>query len=474
MTAPTRDWDATPTTASRLRRPRGPRAVLDRLELRGDETVLDAGCGSGRVTRLLLERLPRGRVIAVDASPAMVARARERARRPRRRAPATSRRAAARRAGRRGVLERDVPLGARPRARCSRACGGAAAGRPAERPVRGRGQRRRASTSVARGPAPRTPVAEHLAGWRAVELRRPGADRGAPARGRLREVEPGCSRRRRARRAARASSRPSASGRTSSGSRTSARALPRRRHGPLGRAARARLRAAEHRPEAARLIVTAIPVTGSGRDHGRRHPRARTRWWTSSSTSASWGEFDRRPRHGAHGEVLEACRSADAVLLAAVGGPKWDRPTRASAARAGSARPAQGTGPVREPAAGAPVPRPARREPAEARAHRGHRPAGGARADRRDLLRRARRARDGAAFDTCTYSESEIERIARWPSGSRAHAGHERRQGQRARDLAALARGRHRFARRVPSVELEHLLVDNAAMQLVRGRPTST
>ncbi|MDP8967627.1 MAG: methyltransferase domain-containing protein, partial [Actinomycetota bacterium] len=52
-------------------------AVLDRLELDGDETVLDAGCGSGRVTRLLLERLPRGRVIAVDASPDMVARARD-------------------------------------------------------------------------------------------------------------------------------------------------------------------------------------------------------------------------------------------------------------------------------------------------------------------------------------------------------------------------------------------------------------
>ena len=51
--------------------------MLDRLDLRGDETVLDAGCGSGRVTRLLAERLPRGRVIAVDASPQMVARARE-------------------------------------------------------------------------------------------------------------------------------------------------------------------------------------------------------------------------------------------------------------------------------------------------------------------------------------------------------------------------------------------------------------
>lgn len=54
------------------------RAVLDRLPLHGDETALDAGCGSGRVTRALLERLPEGRVIAVDASPSMVAVARER------------------------------------------------------------------------------------------------------------------------------------------------------------------------------------------------------------------------------------------------------------------------------------------------------------------------------------------------------------------------------------------------------------
>ena len=38
--------------------------------------MLDAGCGSGRVTQLLLERLPHGRVIAVDASSSMVARAR--------------------------------------------------------------------------------------------------------------------------------------------------------------------------------------------------------------------------------------------------------------------------------------------------------------------------------------------------------------------------------------------------------------
>ena len=53
-------------------------AVLGRLPLRGDETVIDAGCGSGRVTSLLAERLPIGRVIALDASPSMIDQARER------------------------------------------------------------------------------------------------------------------------------------------------------------------------------------------------------------------------------------------------------------------------------------------------------------------------------------------------------------------------------------------------------------
>jgi trans-aconitate 2-methyltransferase len=76
--APPRDWDA--ATYDRVADPQEAwgRQVLDRLELDGDETVLDAGCGSGRVTELLVERLPRGRVIGVDASPAMIARARER------------------------------------------------------------------------------------------------------------------------------------------------------------------------------------------------------------------------------------------------------------------------------------------------------------------------------------------------------------------------------------------------------------
>lgn len=67
-----REWDA-----EVYHRVSGPqedwaREVVGRLELRGDETVLDAGCGSGRVTEQLLERLPRGRVIAVDGSEDMV------------------------------------------------------------------------------------------------------------------------------------------------------------------------------------------------------------------------------------------------------------------------------------------------------------------------------------------------------------------------------------------------------------------
>jgi len=52
--------------------------VLERLELRGNEVVVDAGCGSGRVTEQLVERLSNGRVIAVDGSAAMVEKAKER------------------------------------------------------------------------------------------------------------------------------------------------------------------------------------------------------------------------------------------------------------------------------------------------------------------------------------------------------------------------------------------------------------
>jgi trans-aconitate 2-methyltransferase len=51
--------------------------LLERLPLAGDEVVLDAGCGSGRVTALLADRLPDGRVYGVDAAPSMVEHAAE-------------------------------------------------------------------------------------------------------------------------------------------------------------------------------------------------------------------------------------------------------------------------------------------------------------------------------------------------------------------------------------------------------------
>jgi SAM-dependent methyltransferase len=72
----TRDWDA--ATYDRVSAPQveWARTVLERLPLEGHETVLDAGCGSGRVTRMLLERLPRGHVVAVDSTPSMVEHAR--------------------------------------------------------------------------------------------------------------------------------------------------------------------------------------------------------------------------------------------------------------------------------------------------------------------------------------------------------------------------------------------------------------
>jgi trans-aconitate 2-methyltransferase len=51
--------------------------VLERLALRGDEVVLDVGCGTGRLTEKLAERLPRGRAICVDQSENMLVTARE-------------------------------------------------------------------------------------------------------------------------------------------------------------------------------------------------------------------------------------------------------------------------------------------------------------------------------------------------------------------------------------------------------------
>lgn len=53
-------------------------AVLETLQLRGDERLLDAGCGSGRLTEELLGRVPAGEMVALDSSPQMLEQARQR------------------------------------------------------------------------------------------------------------------------------------------------------------------------------------------------------------------------------------------------------------------------------------------------------------------------------------------------------------------------------------------------------------
>ena len=73
-----REWDAETYDAVSEPQLQWGVEVLERLELRGDEDALDAGCGSGRVTERLLERLPEGCLLAVDGSRAMIEKARER------------------------------------------------------------------------------------------------------------------------------------------------------------------------------------------------------------------------------------------------------------------------------------------------------------------------------------------------------------------------------------------------------------
>lgn len=72
-----REWDA-----SAYHRLSGPQVswgkkVLSRLKLRGDEVLLDAGCGTGRLTAELLQSLPDGFVVGVDLSQNMLAAARD-------------------------------------------------------------------------------------------------------------------------------------------------------------------------------------------------------------------------------------------------------------------------------------------------------------------------------------------------------------------------------------------------------------
>jgi 3-isopropylmalate dehydrogenase len=191
-------------------------------------------------------------------------------------------------------------------------------------------------------------------------------------------------------------------------------------------------------------------------------------------------EVEERPIGGAsidaHGtaltdEVLGACRRSDAVLLAAVGGPKWD------STDPGAPRPEQGLlglrkglelfanlRPVR-PSAALLDASPLRRERIEGTNLLVVRELTGG------IYFGDRGREDGRAHDTCTYSVEEIERIAevafrfaerKVTSVDKANVLETSRLW---RETVEQVAGRH------PGTPLEHLLVDNAAMQLI-ARPS--
>jgi 3-isopropylmalate dehydrogenase len=189
------------------------------------------------------------------------------------------------------------------------------------------------------------------------------------------------------------------------------------------------------------------------------------------------GEFDLDERliggasidaHGTAltGEVLDACRSADAVLLAAVGGPKWDTTDP------GAPRPEQGLLGLRKELGLFANLRPVRPSPALLDSS----PLKRERIDGVDLLVVREltggiyfgdRGLDGdTAHDTCVYTEGEVERMAfrlarrKVTSVDKANILETSRLWRKT--VERVAEGQ--------DVPLEHMLVDNAAMQLV-SRP---
>lgn len=64
----TREWNAASYHKVSAPQATWGQRVLDRLEVAGNERTIDAGCGSGRLTGALMERLPEGRLMAIDRS----------------------------------------------------------------------------------------------------------------------------------------------------------------------------------------------------------------------------------------------------------------------------------------------------------------------------------------------------------------------------------------------------------------------
>ena len=188
-------------------------------------------------------------------------------------------------------------------------------------------------------------------------------------------------------------------------------------------------------------------------------------------------EFEEHPFGGAsidmHGtaltdEVLDRCRNADAVLLAAVGGPKWDSTDPAKP------RPEQGLLGLRKGLGLYANLRPVKPLPALYDAS----PLKRERIEGTDLLvvreltggiyfgEKTRTA--DAASDVCAYTRMEIERIARTAfQAARAKVTSVDKANvlETSRLWREVVSSLH--AREFPHIQLEHVLVDNAAMQLL-------
>jgi 3-isopropylmalate dehydrogenase len=166
--------------------------------------------------------------------------------------------------------------------------------------------------------------------------------------------------------------------------------------------------------------------------------------------------------------VLEACRCADAVLLAAVGGPKWDT------THPDAPRPEQGLLGLRKGLGLYANLRPVRPLPAlyDASPLRRDRIEGTSLLVVRELtggLYFGERGRDAdGAFDTCVYSVGEVERIARVAfeaAQARVTSVDKANVLETSRLWREVVTGLH--GHEYPHIRLEHMLVDNAAMQLV-------